>query len=319
MSSIWIQLTAAVCAALAAGGMGRAFVSFLEKFRFCEAVQPENTEDAGVRLRPTMGGVLLVFGTLCGLTLSGALCIGMGLSDRTSLSVQESITHTMQRFGYALLFAMAGLWLDICRVQRRPVMRFPFPVRIMAVYFPSLLLTIWQQKGQHILDFTYFTWDAGIFFSPVCALMMSVLWLSAAALDEEPEGVGLTAGGVLFLSTAVLLLGKSQLFPALLSLSAAGSCAGAMIWCLYPAKCRVGKTGCFWISGLLASLAGDMPLPMILLTAVYLINLLPRLSRGSMRGKTFLQRMREGSPLAVIGLFTGLAAFCGILAVVIEA
>ncbi len=319
MSTAWIQLTAAVCGALAAGGMGRAFVSFLEKFRFCETVRLGADGDAPTGLRPTMGGLLLVFGTLCGMTLSGALCIGMGEADRTAFSVQEGITHTMQSFGYALLFAAAGLWLDIRRVRRSPLVRLPLPARAAAVFIPSWLLVLWQQRGEHVLDLTYFSWDAGVFFAPLCALMMTVLWFSAAALEEEPEGVGLTAGGVLLLSLAVLLLGKNRMFPALLSLSAAGACAGAMVWCLFPAKCRLGLTGRFWLAGILTALAGEMPLPMLLVTAAYLVNLLPCLFRSKTGGRTLLCRMGEGSALAVIGLFTGFAAFCGILAVVIEA
>ena len=84
---IWLQMTAAVSAALASGIMGAALVPFLEKYHFCEPEQPEKGTDvndmtdkngAKEKLRPTMCGLLLCFGIP-----SGAVCSVTGSPFRS--------------------------------------------------------------------------------------------------------------------------------------------------------------------------------------------------------------------------------------------
>ncbi len=320
--SLWMQLTAAVSAALAAGIMGKALVPFLEKFRFCEPLHTSE-ETEGAKLRPTMGGILLVFGTLCGLSLSGALCIGTGILDRTEISAQKAFYGVMVCFSYAFVSALAGFGLDVRCVQRRPALRKIPVLRALGVYLVSLVFSLLLHNGETIMDFTGFAWDAGALYAPICALLMSVLWLSAAALEEEPDGTGLTVAGILLLSLTVVLLRQDGWLYALLSLASAGSCMGAMVWCLFPARCRLGKTGQFWLCGCLAALSAAKGkfMPMLLMTAVYLLNLLPCILPARNREtRCSLQRKLSGEKdWKKIAVFSGFAAFCGVLAVLTEA
>ena len=75
--SAWVQLAAALGAGLAAGIMGIALTPFLEKLRLFEpepktkdTQHKDGQEDtAPVRRRPTMGGLLVLFGTLAGVVI----------------------------------------------------------------------------------------------------------------------------------------------------------------------------------------------------------------------------------------------------------
>ncbi len=313
---LWLQLTAAASAALAGGIMGAALVPYLQKMRICEPKTTKEGDAAEQRLRPTMGGLLLVFGTLLGLAVSYALYRTFSVVDNTSLSVQQETKEMFLAVCFAILCGIGGFARDWHIVKRRTIRRISPLLRFLAVFLLNVLFLLLCDMGETVLDFGFWKYDAGFLYVPLSAAMGTVLWMSAAAIEEETDGVCISTGGVLLLGMTVLLMQQSQNSHALLTLTAAGASIGCMPWNLHPAKCRIGNVGTFWMSGILTAvcLLSSQHLIMLLMAAPYLINLLPSWKKNS---STLQKQMCDigMKPWQRIALLAGFAMFCSIVAV----
>lgn len=319
---LWLQLAAALSAAVSSGVMGIAFIPFLRRMRFCEPELPESDasgEASGIRLRPTLGGMLLMFGMLTGIAVAGAFSFGMGILDRTALSVHQDISRTMLCIAAAAVCAAAGMLTDFRRILRVPQFRVSPLLRALCVclFAAAFVLLL---KPESSMDFVYFKWNAGWMKIPAAAALMTVFCCSASEMKEEPEGTELVTGGILFLSLTIQFVRNSMVLNGICSMAAAGACLGCMVWCFYPAKCRLGKTGAFWLWGSLAALctASGMYMTEILFSVVFLLNTFPRCLRS--KGCCTLQQhlKKDGyTEMQRILIFAAFSAFCGILAVLL--
>lgn len=317
---LWLQLTAAVSAALASGIMGAALVPFLRKMRFCEPQNPSEhkSEAAGEQLRPTMGGILLVFGCLFGLAVSFALYRTFCVVDSTSVSVQQQTRELLLGTCYALVCAAVGFGMDRRIIGRKPLRRYSPFFRILGVFLLTMVFLMLCGSDSTVLDFGFWRYDAGFLYTPLTAAAGTAVWMSASVMEEETDGVSISVGGVILLGMTVLLMQAAQNLHALLSLTAAGACMGCLIWNLHPAKCRLGKTGIYWMSGMLTAICvlSRLHLALLLTAAVYLLNLIPSWKK---QGKTLQEHMRqEGQkPWQQIAVLAGFALFCSVIAMMV--
>ncbi|MBE6848898.1 MAG: hypothetical protein E7502_03210 [Ruminococcus sp.] len=311
--TILLQLAAALTAALASGCMGIALVPFLRKLRFCEPQQPDSQPDAAPRLLPTMGGLLLISGSLTGAVLTYTLYRIFCIPDTTSAAVQDALQQAGAVLGFTILCAAMGFAQDLQLVRRRTIRRTPPFLQFLLMFLCSGLFLLLSGMESTVLDFGFFRFDAGVFWLPLTAAGGALLWLCAERVEEQPDGSGICIGGIVLLCAAVMLMQEGRELHALLTLSAAGACMGCLVWTLHPAKCRLGATGRFWICGAVVavSLIMQKPLVMLLLTAVYPVNLLPALRR---HGRTLQQELAQTcqKPWQCIAVLAGFAALSGI-------
>ncbi len=306
---IWLQMTAAVSAALASGVMGVALVPFLGKCRFCEPEQSESKEDAaaGNKLRPTMCGLLLCFGILFGLVIGFTLYQQFSGADRTGkdYQLQSSLLRTALLHG--VLLTAAGFVSDLLRIRYKLRSRFSPLLQITAVFLVTLGLLTMQQG---------FVWT--VFPAAAAA---AVCWRMTGTAEHETDGVCITLGAIQCLVLTVVLLAKGTALPALYTLTAAGACMGCMVWNLHPAKCQLGDTGRFLLGSIvpiLCAAQGDWEV-LALNVAVYAVNLLPLLRR---KERTTLLVMMEQAGLAPwkrITLLAVFAVFCGVVTLIVAA
>lgn len=312
---IWLQMTASLSAALASGIMGAALVPFLQKMRFCEPEQPsgQTQETAENRLRPTMGGLLLVFGCVTGAGLAFALYRTFCILDSTSVSVQQELREIGAALCYTLLLAAMGFAADWRIVRRRPLRRIPKTVQFLAVFLLTGVFLQLSGTEETVLEFGFWRYDAGILYVPLNAAWAGLLWL--ARLEERTDGIQISVSGMILLGTALLMMQSVMELTALLAFSAAGACMGCLVWNLHPGKCRLGNTGAFWCFAVVTalSLLTHQHTAMLLLTAVLPLDRLPAFRRG---GRTLQEHMEEAGmkPWQSIAVLAGFAAFCGIAA-----
>ncbi|MDE5564647.1 MAG: hypothetical protein K2I93_05790 [Oscillospiraceae bacterium] len=308
---IWLQMTAAVSAALASGVMGAALVPFLGKYRFCEPEQPEKSADvndmtdkngAKAKLRPTMCGLLLCFGILSGLVLSFALYRQFSDADLTGRDYQSQSTLLQTVLLYSLLLAAAGFVSDVLRVRHRLRFRVSPVLQVAAVFLVALGLLTMQQG---------FVWTV----LPAAAIV-AVCWKMAGGSEHGADGMSITLGAVQCLVLTVVLLAKGTALPALYTLTAAGACMGCMVWNLHPAKCQLGDTGRFLLGSIVPIVCAaqndwDAWKVLALNMAVYAVNLLPLLRRKNRT--TLLGMMKQAglAPWKRITLLAVFAVFCG--------
>ena len=314
---VWIQLTAAVSSALASGLMGIALIPFLEKYRFHhQEPEPESGDTAsGNRIRPTMCGLLLIFGCTAGLVLSTALYLQFGGADRTSLDFQTESRSLWLMAGYAFLLGVGGWILDYMTVRKKFLYRIPDTLQMLIVFLISLALLKLLPKND-VLDFGFLQYNAGSLTIFIKAFLLALCWRSMQGMESDTDGISITMNAVQLLFVTILLISAKQNLAALYSLTAAGACLGCFFWNLHPAKCRLGHTGSDWLAGVLPVLClmNNQIFLLFLYMAVYLINLLPLLFRK----KTLLRLLEQETPLQRIALLTGFSAFCGVLSIMLK-
>lgn len=321
---VWLQLITALTAAAASGVMGMALVPFLQKLHFCEPDTPsgKELEAQGNRLRPTMCGLLLLFGCMTSLVLSFALYRTFCTLDSTSLSVQTETRGMLACVGYAVLSAAAGFTTDLHIIRRKPLRSSPKLLRsspkllrFLGVFLLTALFQMHNGMNTTVLDFGFQQYDAGVLYVPLTAAMGAALWLCIVPIERDTDGISISMGGIFLLGITILFLQNARFICALPALAASGACMGSLIWNLHPAKCRLGKTGSFWMAGMITALSLQHGQHQILLLTmlVYLLDLLPAWCRG---GKTLQAWMHDAGMKhwQQIAVFSGFAAFCSILA-----
>lgn len=304
----WLQITAALSAALSSGVMGAALVPFLKKMRFCEPEHPDQKEKTAAKeqAKPTMCGLLIAFGILFGMVLSFTLYREFGGADLTSLDFAEQSKELWLLLGYALLLAVAGFVVDVLTVRRR----LRYKIR------PVLLLGAVFLVSAAILSLHF---PMGIFLVSV-SVLSAVCWKAVQSTEHETDGVAVTVSAVQLLVLTVQLLVEQRQVIALYTLTAAGACLGCMVWNLHPAKCRLGCTGSYLLGAIvpMVCIIEEWWKPLALCMAVYALELLPLVRKQGEKRLTLLGRLAKNGtpPWKRIALLAGAAVFCGILAVI---
>ncbi len=315
---VWLQLTAALSAALCSGVMGIALIPFLRKCRFCEPDPDANQTSetiSGDRLRPTMCGILLIFGSVAGFVLSYTLYLQISGTDRTSLDFQTESAAMRLVMLHGILFGIIGWVSDYVRTVLRQTDSGETDFIIILVAFFATYSFLKFMPEEPVLDFGFFQWDAGIASIPVRAFLITVFWLSMQRPEQNADGISITIGSIDFLFLTVLCLAAKQNLNALYALTAAGACMGCFYWNITPAKCRLGHTGTYWIGMTIPMLCVNYHKLDLLLfyTAVWMINLLPlHIYRRTLLG---LLKQDGRTPAQRILILTGFALFCCLMAV----
>lgn len=318
---IRLQFYAAVIAAVTCAVMGKAFIPFMKKQRFCEEESPQNADEAvKPLLLPTMGGLLAVFGCILGFVPSYLLYRASVVYDRTSVSVQTDARELIAAIIFVLIWTILGVLADLYVIRRKPLKAQPLILRIAFVYVTVLLFLMLGGSGQAYLDFGFFRYHAGILGMLLTAAIGTGLFLLSDAHGAKIDGMQISVGGILCLGMAVLLLQEEKYPFALLALAAAGACMGCFVWNLHPAKCRLGKTGAFWNSAMLTALCllTHQHTAMLLALAVYLMDVLPCVRKS---GASLQKQMQTAGikPWQSIAVFAGFACFCSITAIMLYA
>lgn len=316
---VWLQLVSVFSSALFSGLMGIALIPFLEKCKFC---LPESESDVNSRLRPTMCGILLIFGTIAGLVLNDTLYLQFGEADRTGLEFQTESHALWLLLGYALIMGFAGWRMDYLIIKRKWIYPVRKSWRLIVVFFVAVFLLncAWiRLLPEQILDFGFWKWDAGVLSVPIRALMLTIFWQVMQIPEQETDGMSITLNSVQLLFLSILLLAEKQNLYALYGFTTAGASIGCLFWNLHPAKCKLGHTGLFWLGAVVPALCmmyGKIYI-LFLYMIVYLINLLPMLNKK----KHFVMLLKDSGyePLQRIALLAGFALFCGALTVMLEA
>lgn len=322
---LWLQLVSALCSAAASGFMGAAMVPFLQKMRFCEPEEKKDkgTEAAGGRLKPTMCGILAVFGCLFGLALSFSLYCTFCEPDRTSSDFREATVSLVCGLLGALFCALIGFHTDYRSVRRRPLRRIPLPLRFAAAFLGILvLLLVWNALSgtaePTLMDFGFRRVNAGWLFYPLTAAAGAVCLLSASGTERETDGISVTVGSVVLLGMTVLLIQQLQEISALWALTAAGSCMGCFVWNLHPAKCRLGSIGSFWLGGAVTMLCimSRLHMALLLVCAVYLLDRIPAMlgRKAGLQERLQQAGLNAWQRIAVLSVFAAFSAVIAVLA-----
>ncbi len=319
---VWLQMTAALSSALCSGLMGIALIPFLRKCRFCEPdpnTEKQNSDTvSGDKLKPTMCGILLLFGCTAGFVLSYTLYLQFSGADRTGMDFQKESLSLRMVLIHGLLFGFLGWLNDYQRAVRRKTDTGETGLIVILLAFFLTYSVLKFSPEEEILNLGFLQWNAGALSVPVRAALVTVFFINMQKPEQNVDGISITVSSMQLLFLTIVCISGKQNLNALYALTAAGACLGCFYWNLYPAKCCLGQTGTYWLG---------MTVPMICLyshrldillfyLAVWLINALPQ----KFRQPTLLGMLRqEGvSPPKRILILAGFALFCCLMTVMPE-
>ncbi|MDE5738058.1 MAG: hypothetical protein K2H93_06825, partial [Oscillospiraceae bacterium] len=102
---IWLQFVSVLISGLLSGFMGVALIPFLEKCKFCLPESENKKNNINIKLRPTMCGILLLFGTVAGFVINYTLYLQFSGADRTGTDFQTESHVLWLILGYMLIIS----------------------------------------------------------------------------------------------------------------------------------------------------------------------------------------------------------------------
>lgn len=311
MIPVWIQLVTAVSAGLVSALLGVALVPYLQKLRFFPSdAGEENAEEAR---KPISGGILLFAGLLSALVLGGTLYLQCSGADRTDAAFSEQLRKLTGVCVYSGLLFGCGFLTDYLTVRSRYYPKSGEKILLTAVFLTAAVCALlWGISGEERAASPW------MLLLPVPAVLCFV-W--ECGIERNTDGAIVSVNAVELLVLTVLLLRQSLALSALLTLAGAGGCLGCMVWCLHPAKCRIGRSGLYLLGGMLPMLCLEygMYRELALFMAVFALQQIYRLRKRENKYLTEGMADAEIAPLSRIAILAGISAFCGVMALLLKA
>ena len=314
----WLQIVCAVSAGLTAWLFGIALVPFLTKHRIFPPEQPKpdpESQDTAERSqeerRPLMGGLLLFAGIVFSMVLCGTLYLQFAGADRTSDAFSAQIRQLTAVSVFTGVMGLLGFLTDLFQAKKRR------NSHLWELFLPAALIMM-GVVGFGYLSFTEVELSANHWLA-VLPIPLYICFALEHGFQRETDGTLVTVNAVELLVLTVLLLRNSLYLPSLLTLSGAGACMGSMVWCLHPAKCRIGATGSFLLAGIVPYLCLQYGFykELALFMAVFLLDKAFRFFRRDHNYLTEAMAEDGIAPHGRIAVLAGLAAFCGVMALLL--
>ncbi len=319
---IWLQLVTALVGAVSSAVMGIAFVPYCEMWqgRYLPKEETKNgtSED---RVRPTLCGVLCMFGCIVAVVVGLSLYLRFCNPDRTEQGFANDVSDCLAGLLFSLFLANIGLWLDLrtCkRGERRPSKSLAVGMLLWLVWmaFLGLLLAIDTDRTT-VVNLSIWQFDCKVLYVPMMALLCSGLLRGLGELESHTDGVTVTLGCVEGFLLAMLLLQDGKELLAIWSLALGGACMGCMPWNLPPTRARLGLVGrgCILVSILCLWLLSGHDIGLVMLLLFVLVHTFPRI-----RGKSLGERMCDEGyrPMTRIAWLVGILLCCSVAVIVIE-
>lgn len=277
---IWLNLCAAVTAAVIAALLGFVLIPFLRRIHFGQTILEEGPAwHKSKQGTPIMGGFLFMIGSIAATVIAYTVWRFMGGTDLTS---SETTTHALRLLTvmlFALFYSGACGFTDdfIKAVKKRNEGLNPKQKILFQVVFCAAFLAIMYALGDHdtTIDLIFAKINIGIFYYPFMMLFM-IYVINAVNLTDGIDGLcgSVTVVSMLVMTVLCAKFGENEL--SLYAITIAGGCIGFLVWNLHPAKIFMGDTGSMYLGGAFAALgvACRMHLLLVLVGIVYVLDCL---------------------------------------------
>ncbi len=269
----YATLVAAGVALLVTALAGIFAVPFLRKLKFGQTINEEGPVwHKGKGGTPTMGGIMMVVGTLLGLVLAYPLLQGVS----TDADPMASSLVILGLFT-SLAFGFVGFVDDYLKVVRKKnlglrareklVMQFLIAISfLVSLYFMDRLSTVVRLPFVGAVDF-------GFFFYPLSILLI-VGVVNAVNLTDGIDGLATLVTLWVMCGYGLLLTLFARFQLSLWAAALAGALVGFLFWNFYPAKVFMGDTGSMFLGGSVAALGFCMGRPdiLVILSLLYIVE-----------------------------------------------
>lgn len=250
--------------------LGPVVIPFLKKLKIGQSIREEGPQShiATKSGTPTMGGLLIILGTIIATITSGNFS-------------KEVIVCLLSMLGFGLV----GFLDDYIKVVLKRNLGLKAYQKIIGQLIFAILLAIYGAKysvdgTKLIIPFTKIHLDLGIFYIPF-AVFAIVGIVNGVNLTDGLDG--LNSGVTLIVMTAFALIANSMsLFDSsyngivIVAAATAGACLGFLRYNAHPAKIFMGDTGSLALGGVLAAIAVNTSLILLLpiIGGIYIAEIL---------------------------------------------
>lgn len=305
--------------------LGPMVIPFLKKLKIGQSIREEGPQShiATKSGTPTMGGLLIILGTIIATITSG------NFSKEVIVSIISM-----------LAFGLVGFLDDYIKVVLKRNLGLKAYQKIIGQLIFAILLAIYGSKHsvdgtKLIIPFTNIHLELGILYIPF-AVFAIVGIVNGVNLTDGLDG--LNSGVTLIVMSAFALIANSfSMFDSsyngivIVSAATAGACLGFLRYNAHPAKIFMGDTGSLALGGMLAAVAVNTSLIFVLpiIGGIYIAEILSVIIQVShyKRTKKRVFKMapihhhfemcgwKETKVVAVFWLVSVILAFIGIYAV----
>ncbi len=305
--------------------LGPLVIPFLKRLKIGQSIREEGPKShiATKSGTPTMGGLLIILGTIIATITSG------NFSKEVIVSILSMLS-----------FGLVGFLDDYIKVVLKRNLGLKAYQKIIGQLIFAVLLAVYGAKHsvdgtKLIIPFTNIHLELGIFYIPF-AVFAIVGIVNGVNLTDGLDG--LNSGVTLIVMSAFALIANSfSMFDSsyngivIVSAATAGACLGFLRYNAHPAKIFMGDTGSLALGGMLAAVAINTSLIFVLpiIGGIYIVEILSVIIQVSYYKKT-KKRVFKMAPIhhhfemcgwketkvvAVFWLATVILAFIGIYSV----
>ncbi len=305
--------------------LGPLVIPFLKRLKIGQSIREEGPKShiATKSGTPTMGGLLIILGTIIATITSG------NFSKEVIVSILSMLS-----------FGLVGFLDDYIKVVLKRNLGLKAYQKIIGQLIFAVLLAVYGAKHsvdgtKLIIPFTNIHLELGIFYIPF-AVFAIVGIVNGVNLTDGLDG--LNSGVTLIVMSAFALIANSfSMFDSsyngivIVSAATAGACLGFLRYNAHPAKIFMGDTGSLALGGMLAAVAINTSLIFVLpiIGGIYIAEILSVIIQVSYYKKT-KKRVFKMAPIhhhfemcgwketkvvAVFWLATVILAFIGIYSV----
>ncbi len=271
-------LIAALVGFLVAFAFGYPLIPLLKKLKFGQTILEEGPSwHASKEGTPTMGGVLIVMGTVAGLGI--ALLLGPVIGGSVFSANIVKTARWLSALGLAILMGFIGFFDDYIKVVKKRNLGLTakqktfLQLLVAAAFLASLALSGMDTTWIPFIGEVSITSGVGIIFWPI-SLIFIYGFTNAVNLTDGLDG--LVSSVTVIVACFFLLVATYSGFMGanVLSASLAGALIGFLMWNSYPAKVFMGDTGSLFLGGAVVgiSFAIGKPVLLLLVGVIYLVE-----------------------------------------------
>lgn len=248
--------------------LGFSFIPWLGKLEF------GNTFTAFERNHavPTMGGIIIAIGTASAILLAVVTdkITGGEIVSSGSMMPQEMNTKLWSGVIMAVSLSLVGMIDDYYKIRTRQNLGLPVKqVSVMQFFVILAYLTglYMGMNGKPYMFIPFFGNAEPGFFYWITGIIFIYASVNAVGISDGVDGLCEAITVTSAISLGVIAVLKGFFGFALMSAATAGACVGIILWNMKFVKIRIGKTGMFFLGGMIVAVSYALGCPLILLLA----------------------------------------------------
>ncbi len=271
-------IVAAIIGFVVTALLGYVVVPYLRKLHFGQTILEIGPNwHQSKQGTPTMGGVMIVFGTIAALIVSLVYSVLSGSGFDAEKGSAFEVTQLSAAVGLALLNGLIGFADDYIKVVKKRNLgltarqKTMLQLLVAAAYLATLAVAGMNTTWLPFIGSVSITKGIGLIFWPI-ALFFIYGFVNAVNLTDGLDGLA-SSVTMIVLCCMMLLSGLTGHAGAnALAAGGAGACIGFLMWNAHPAKVFMGDTGSLFLGGLVVgcAFASGRPILLLLSGVVYL-------------------------------------------------